>query len=399
MEKDKAADGLRGIAAINVVLCHFLISFFPLGFAYIYPGFSAPDAKGHALDHLLSMPLAPLLWGGNFAVCVFFVLSGYVLTKVFVETGDASTMKLRAARRYLRLCVPIFGSVFLSYAVLSAGLKYSTQAAAFTGSTWLSHFWSFEPSWAQAWRDGAYRALIFGKSAYTPILWTMRIEFIGSMLVFGYRALALPGRSGWLMAVTLAAILIALFPNEWMLYLGFIAGSYLGQLPAPKNRWVVWCALIAAVVGGGFDYSPWYEWTSIVPLTGYRLKHFINTLGAIALLYAVRAGALNGLLTSRPAQLLGRISYAVYLVHFPILLSLSSWLFLALGGMDEGHYMIAVATDLAVTLVAVLVVASAFEASFDRFGIRLSRWVFPSQKAVSPVVADSGGSLIGAASS
>lgn len=379
--KDRAADGLRGIAAMNVVLCHFLISLFPLAFANIYPRSAAPDATPHALDALISAPVVSLFWNGNFAVCVFFVLSGYVLTKVFVETGDVRSMQLRAARRYVRLCVPVFGSVLLSYVALSAGLKFSGDAAAVTGSTWLAHFWQFDPTWGQAWREGTYGALLYGKSAYTPILWTMRVEFIGSMIVFGFRALAPSGRAGWLSAATLAGALVIFFPNEWMLYLGFIAGSYLGQVSKPDRRTTVWLALGIAIICGGFDYSRWYAWTSVVPLTGYRLKHFVHTIGAIALLYAVRAGALHRVLTSRPAQFLGRISYAVYLVHFPILLTLSSWLVLALGAGREGMYTVVAAVDLVLTLAAVVLVATAFEATFDRFGIRLSRWLVPSSSA------------------
>lgn len=382
MEKDRSVDGLRGLAAINVVLCHYLISLFPLGFIYLYPGFSAPGAKAHALDRILSAPLISIFWNGNFAVCVFFVLSGYVLTKVFVEKGDLRSMQLRAARRYVRLCVPVFGSVLLSYVLLSAGFKHSSEAAAVTGSTWLSHFWQFQPTWAQAWREGSFGALLFGKSAYTPILWTMRIEFIGSMIVFGYRALAPTGAGGLVSAATLVGVLIAFFPNEWMLYLGFIAGSYLGQLRPPGRRSLIWLALAVAVVCGGFDYSHWYAWAKTIPLIGYRLKHLVNTIGAVALLYAVRAGVLDRILISGPAQFLGRISYAVYLVHFPILLTLTSWLLLELGAHRDGAFTLVAALVLLLTLVTVVLIAWVFHATFDRFGISLSRWLVPGDGAL-----------------
>lgn len=379
MEKDRAADGLRGIAAMNVVLCHFFISFFPLGFADIYPGAASSEAAPHALDALISAPLLSVFWNGNFAVCVFFVLSGYVLTKAFVETGSTSSLKLRAARRYFRLGIPILGSVLLAYIVLATGIKRSDQLAAVTHSAWLKQFWNFTPQLSDMLKEGSYRAILFGQSKLVPILWTMRVEFIGSMIVFGYRALQLPGSAGTIATVTFALVLVGFFPHEGVFYLGFLAGSLLGQVAPPKGRKIQAIMLAVAWVGGAFDLSWRYRWLDWLHLPTHDLKNICNTIGAIALLYAVRAGAFKPILTSRPAQYLGRVSYAVYLVHFPILLSFSSWLFLALNRRHAGPYTALVLLDLLMTATVVLIVATMFEATFDRMGIALSRRVFPSR--------------------
>lgn len=378
MQKDKAADGLRGLAAMNVVLCHFLISFYPLGFVYLYPGYALPGAISSRTDAVLTAPLLSIFWNGNFAVCVFFVLSGYVLTKPFVERGDVLSMKLRAARRYFRLSIPILGSVLLSYAVLRLGLNHADQLATFSHSAWLTQFWNFDPSIGSALREGVYGAIFTGQSSYTPILWTMKIEFIGSMIVFGYRALNLGGRAGWINFFVFTGALMAFFPDEWMLYVGFIAGSYLGGIQSQQPRILVACSVVVAIIFGGFDLSKWFAITHALPLTPAALKHFMNVIGATALLYAVRAGRFHGPLTSRPAQYLGKISYAVYLVHFPILLSLTSWIFVLLYTQGHLRYGAAAAIDLALTITAVIVVAAVFQATFDRLGIWLSQSIIRS---------------------
>ena len=79
------------LAALAVFSCHFLYVFFP----YL--------ARGRTVDQSGFVPLwhwetwfarAPftLLYNGDFAVAVFFVLSGYVLTRKFWNNGDVTSL-------------------------------------------------------------------------------------------------------------------------------------------------------------------------------------------------------------------------------------------------------------------------------------------------------------------
>jgi len=89
--KNLSLEGLRGLAALAVFSCHFLYVFFP----YL--------ARGRTVDQSGFVPLwhwetwfarAPftLLYNGDFAVAVFFVLSGYVLTRKFWNNGDVTSL-------------------------------------------------------------------------------------------------------------------------------------------------------------------------------------------------------------------------------------------------------------------------------------------------------------------
>src|SRR2546430_4455826 len=71
-------DGLRGCAACVVLFGHLAIA--------------------------LNSPLVRI-FNGNAAVCVFFVLSGYVLTDL--SQRSALTFPAQALRRYIRLVGPI----------------------------------------------------------------------------------------------------------------------------------------------------------------------------------------------------------------------------------------------------------------------------------------------------
>ena len=82
-EKISYLDGLRGVAAINVMLMHFFIVLLP---AMIYSD-RMPSHLGNLEKIFTSTPLG-LIGAGNFSVCIFFVLSGYVLTQKYFKTKE-----------------------------------------------------------------------------------------------------------------------------------------------------------------------------------------------------------------------------------------------------------------------------------------------------------------------
>jgi peptidoglycan/LPS O-acetylase OafA/YrhL len=379
MAKDVSADGLRGIAALNVLLCHLFISIFPAAFAFIYPGTAAPSVQPGVIERVLAFPLLSVFWNGQFAVCIFFVLSGYVLTKQYLETGDSMILRLRACRRYIRLCVPILGAAMFAYVVLAMGLGQAREEAALTGSLWLTQFWTFDPSWVEALKEGAYKAITEGGSAYNPSLWTMKIELIGSMIVFGYASLTLRGRVGAFAFVGANLLLGTFFPDRWPFYVAFLIGCHVGILPLTKSPVALWAIMVLALICGGFDVSHWYDWTKFVAADDVVRKNIFNVIGGALLLYVVRCGFLDKILQSRSAQYLGRVSYAFYLVHLPIVLSFSAWLYATLAGVLHWHRAAAAVVVLFGTILVVCAVATLFDRTFDRWGITLSRRIFSSR--------------------
>jgi peptidoglycan/LPS O-acetylase OafA/YrhL len=377
MRKDISADGLRGLAAVNVLLCHLFLAFLPGGFAYIYPDTTTPGAMRGVIDHVIGFPPLSVLWNGQFAVCIFFVLSGYVLTKSFLENGDIGVFRLRASRRYLRLGIPIFGSVMYAWFVMSMGWSHAVQAGALSGSTWLADFWKQPLDFLEALRDGTYATILGGWSHFNPTLWTMKIELLGSMFVFAYRSLTLPGRAGVLNFAVATGLLAWFFPHDWPYYVAFLAGSHVGEMKTTTSKPLLAGAIAGAIVFGGFDVSPWYDWTHAVPLADNERKALFNVIGGVLLVYVVRCGALDRVMQSRPAQFMGRISYAVYLVHLPILLSFSAWFFVLLAGKAALAPWMAALLTIPVTFAAVIAVAVVFDRTFDRWGIRLAAYVFP----------------------
>ena len=100
-------EGLRGIAAFAVVLCHYYsLYYLPL------------DSNANRV--VIHSPVMVALYG-KLDVSVFFVLSGYVLTAKYFGTKDRAIILNMAAARYPRLAIPALVSFVIAYAVATMG--------------------------------------------------------------------------------------------------------------------------------------------------------------------------------------------------------------------------------------------------------------------------------------
>ncbi|MGA9323479.1 MAG: acyltransferase family protein, partial [Xanthobacteraceae bacterium] len=102
----RVLDGLRGWAAVVVLLHHVFIDGLP--------------ANAFMADRALWAKVFFL--NGTLAVSVFFVISGFSLSIRYLETGNGGALGRIAAGRYLRLALPIFAICAITYVLLVLGL-------------------------------------------------------------------------------------------------------------------------------------------------------------------------------------------------------------------------------------------------------------------------------------
>lgn len=371
--KDSAADGLRGAAAIAVVFCHFFIAFFPLGFVKIYPGSATDNAKESIITDILSAPLISFLWNGTLAVSIFFVLSGYVLIKAFNETGDVNILKARAAKRLFRFFLPVLFSVMLSWLVLELGVGYWKDASNISGSWWLNHFWSFEPSFESAIKEGFYGAIFNGRSLYTPPLWTMKIELVGSFIVFSYSALKLKGMPEIILLFVVSLLLISYANREAVYYIAFIVGAYISKVKYKPGRMMGLALLVCSVYFGGYDSSRLYSWIRYILGNGITTGQTCSVIAGWIVVFLVSKGYFGGVLNSKVFQLFGKLSFSIYLTHFPIILSLSSFIYVLSYSMNIGYA--GIAANLAITLIVVFFVSYLFMKLFDETSSKIANYL------------------------
>nr|WP_063573666.1 acyltransferase [Luteibacter rhizovicinus] len=374
MEKDRAADGLRGMAALAVFFGHFFLAFYPAGSSHFFSGAAAPGATVGIAEKILALPFISAFLSGRFPVAIFFVLSGYVLTKGFVKDGDLNILRSLFARRYFRLGIPVFGSVVFAYVLFLAGAYPVETTASITKSAWLiTQSIHGNPTVLDALRDAIYGVVLVGSAQFNTVFWTMRIEFLGSIMIFSYMALAWTDRRA-LFAVGIYLALIFVFaPVHWPYYAAFLVGRYIGNARVTMPPWASYGCIAFAMYLASMDASPMFAYLYLIPIEPDLLGTICSVFAGGLVLLAVRAGALRYLLTCTPALYLGRISYPLYLVHVPIVMSLGCIIF---NSLYESHgRSAAVASALVASLAATFLVASVFERFVDQPAIRFGKWM------------------------
>jgi peptidoglycan/LPS O-acetylase OafA/YrhL len=369
-------EALRGLAALAVVVGHFILAF--------WPGFFFRTGLGWSefplwLQTLSRFP-GKFLWDGHTAVSLFFVLSGFVLSLSYFQGGGASALGSAALRRYPRLMLPAAASILLALALLQAGAICSQDAVQFMNQSqglpplpdhpdpaktrcWLAGFYNISPNLAVAAHQAVWGAFAGSVATYNLVLWTMGIELNGSFLVFGFLALFGSLRNRWLVYGIAGGLFLL---NQSYFYLDFLLGMGLCDLWVHNQRTWQWSlpfrpALV--LVGVALFLVPWK------PLEALML------VGVSA-----AAPRLQQLLAAGWLAFLGRVSFGLYLVHMPVFCSLGCGLYLLLCRKLGWTHSAGGLTAALASLAASLLMACAFYHAVDRPTIvvtrRLDRWLF-----------------------
>ena len=367
--KDYAAEGLRGIAALSVWLAHFCLTFFPAGFSLLYPALQTTPAAEGPMERFLRMPVLSAFWDGNFAVAIFFVLSGYVLSKPYYFGRNIESLRDRYLRRYFRLAIPIAASVFVGYGLMKLGTFQNIAAANVSHSDWLRSFFVVPATVTGAIQDSLYRVMFLGEARFNPPLWTMRVEFVGSLITFAFYALMPEGPVRKCLHYSMALASIILFTGaDAIYYCAFLAGALLWVIPPPRALWN-WALLALGIALGGYQFDGFYGWLHAP--AGYDAKAFYNAFGAFAILWALRSGMLDFALASRLGRTLGRLSFSLYLTHFFVLSTFSCWFFVRFAPIWPRWEVALV--DFVLSTPLLFIAAYIFERFVDRPGVALSK--------------------------
>lgn len=313
-------DGLRGLAAVVVVIHHLMLLSPTLAAVGARPGV-VPTGT---LDKLLVLSPLHLLWSGHEAVLIFFVLSGVALVYP-VARRHAQSRRFDwvdyAPRRFVRLWLPA--------AVATGATAATVVLIPRSGDPALGE-------WITAHRPGlavvplARQILLLPRYAYhNSVLWSLHAEAAFSILlplVVLVVALAARWRAWWVPALAGIAVPVVTGDVGTGLYLPvFAVGAALGwrwgheaaPVPATARRWAT---PASALCLAALTVS-W--WPGMDSDAGQRLGGGVTLAAAAGLVVlVVRAGAMRALLRSRAVQYLGLMSFSLYLVHEPVIVSL-----------------------------------------------------------------------------
>ena len=383
ISKDLSLEGLRGIACFTVFLCHYLFAFFPA----LTQGFS-PDTEipaKYSWESIVATPFFTVFFNGSFGVAIFFAISGYVLTRHFFVTQDVRYLQRGAAKRYIRLGVPVFTSVMLAWALFAAGLTYTQRAPEIGSAGWPMTFYRDPVLILSALKDGLYGVSLFGSTMLNSPLWTIQIELLGSMMLFATYAM-FGTRRPIFNLVFFCVFLIVMFPDSAIQL--HCMTIYVGSL----LNYVRWSAIgtpvlavglgLTGMVLGAYDHSSWFAFLHSIPLPLLPApavdlsdldRYYYNAIGAICLVAAVLAWPALARVVSRPVFVwLGRVSFSLYLLHWPVICSLSFGLMYLLVPLSGWHYGLAALMIFALTTPVALSLSWLFERFVDSPSQRLA---------------------------
>ncbi|KAH7017196.1 acyltransferase family-domain-containing protein [Ilyonectria destructans] len=413
-------DGMRGMAALFVFHCHYSYSTFAIANGWGFNG-------GHY--EIVRLPFIKLFYAGPAAVCVFFVISGYALSYRPIKNirsgnvKDFSTgLSSMVFRRAIRLFLPTTISTFMVVCLIRMGVFEWTRAFAMN-PTYLRKVREVHPKmlstaheqWVQ-WAGaifGGFKVFSWehygGFRIYDAHLWTIPVEFRCSLYLFlvilGTARLRTQYRF-----LTLAVVTYVTYYNSRWEFLLFLSGMALvewdhirgAHIPPPAlpseerekeskpahstTKLVFWN--LVAIIGlyflsqpdsGGSKTPGWVYLTSLIPEwwahEGFR---YWQGFGAAVFVLGVGHSAWwQRVFNSSIAQYFGKISYALYLMHGPVLKVIGMhWMKWAWGvtGIEGEWYTAGFFLGACFCIPAVIWCADIFWRAVDIPSVKFARW-------------------------
>lgn len=370
-------NGLRGVAALMVVLSHYTLSFFPA----LHTG--NPSDVYNSFEVFVSATPLNVLYNGSFAVFIFFILSGFVLSYKYwiLENYTFNDYLGNIIKRYIRLNIPIAVSIILAFSLLALGLFYNTNANEIANSLgWLKGIYNFSSNSFDAFKEALYGVVFQGKQNYNQILWTLKYEFYGSIMIYSFM---LVFRKTNIRYVIYPLMFVVLWNS---FYLAFFLGLLLSDLHSKdllriKNKLVLFLIFLLALFFGSY---PWREQFGLpTRLYGFLKLNFLgvnsyyefyHTLGAFLLLIcALNSLYLKKILSSRICLFLGEISFSLYLLHLLMLCSLSSLIMHYLN--SQLSYNISFGLMFTISMVLLFAISYLYYKYIDLLGIKMASTV------------------------
>lgn len=308
MEKLNSAESLRGIACIAVVFSHLLGTFYP----QLHNFYESSLPEFDFAEIIYNSPFT-FIYSGTGAVFIFFVLSGYVLTLSSLKSSDHyKKFKISIVKRYPRLAIPAIFSCLLMYLCLQINIDMSHTSEAIQKI-------KIEPNFFDAVYNGTIGAFTTGDQRYNRALWTMRIELIGSFIIYIACLLQFKPilKHFFLLIIALTSLKI---PEQIQLgFYSFIIGHYFYffHKKTPEILSII-IFMFGLYFCGAHNMSISYKFFNNI--LGNKTYEYLNFLGGILVVLAVlKSRIIDKLLDKKPLIWLGKISFSIYLVHFSLI--------------------------------------------------------------------------------
>ena len=346
-------DGIKGIAAILVVLCHLVCVFLPEFYRY--------SENYHIISRIWILTPLNIFTNGAFPVECFFVLSGFLITRKIYQSSEKSALA-PLHKKCVGMAKIVIPAVILAFLLMELGLMFHLQAAQINGKlSFVNDYNAFDANWKNLLLELFIDPYLEG-SRYVGPLWTIRYELQGSifiaLLAYGARSLKEKGKYSYL----LVGLLFLLIQTKICSFImgGFIAHTlyYLDEdtsLVGKLFKKIAKCGWLKATFALIFFYfattnlyftSIWSFWPKV--LNYVRIAVAIPELplrpfGIAGLLFIVATSPkIQRLFSFKLFVWLGKLSPFVYAFHWQLILSLGCGLFVLLNSYIPYHLLVVI---------------------------------------------------------
>ncbi|KAL2065394.1 hypothetical protein VTL71DRAFT_3064 [Oculimacula yallundae] len=228
-------DGLRGVASFIVFIHHFILVWFP----NLNYGYGTPDQSSR---NFFQLPLVRVIYAGRGMVCIFFVISGYVLSYSPLKKmrkRDYSPLLCSLAsslfRRGMRLYLPVLATTFVSFLISRQGLAIAPWGGPGAQG---SFFEQLKDWWWQFVLISNPTQTMDANTVYShPYsfqLWTIPREYRGSILIYLLALCFATTTEAIRLALITFSALYFLWVSSWDLFL-FTAGMFFADIQLKIN--------------------------------------------------------------------------------------------------------------------------------------------------------------------
>lgn len=329
--------------AIVVFLHHFLYAFFP---ELVFGGNQQEFLNNNAFNLKRFFALTPLniVFNPGMAILFFFLLSGFVQTKIYFDTGKLIFLQRSFIKRYFRLALPTLAVLILVYFFQKLDLVHNDLFPPNNlSSDWAKNLLTKQFSFTEILYHGSFECFM-GNSRYYQVLWTMPIELANSYIVL-LLCMTTHGLRNKLWFF-MAWLLVQLFFLHSYNGAAFTVGLFLAYFQKNLVAFKMWLSkpilkYTCWLLGIYFASYPYTGYQNSVLSSVYKPISFFEVyphiisylLGATLLFCALSVSSkIQALLSTKTALFFGKISFMFYLIHFLLLFSFSPWLYQFLSG-------------------------------------------------------------------
>lgn len=199
-------------------------------------------------------------------------------------------------------------------------------------SQWIRDIGNFDYNLFGAFVSGSFNAFVYGQSAYNTVLWTMKIELLGSMLIYALcRNIDEPK-----IPISSVVTLLLVISLSWTKLISlstcigilcFLGGYYFYRLGIKISTHLATILLVLGLyLAGAHNTSASYKF--INQILGAYSYSLCNFLSSFFIVYAILFNEkFSDFFSHKAFIFLGKVSFSVYLIHITMISTLGVALF------------------------------------------------------------------------